>query len=216
MPPAGRERSVFLDDLIEEARPWAKAIRTAIATKKMPPWFASPEHGKFSNDRAMPQSEIETLTKWVDDGAKRRQSERCARARSIRPRLEDRNSRSGCRNATSVHRSGKGNRRIFLARRPHWTHRRQMGRSCRSSSPAREKSSITSFSIRATRARSSCRWPSRASPSFPPDARELRLPAPMKAKASGSFNSTPPASKFNLSTSPAAIRTCASRARLGY
>jgi hypothetical protein len=53
-----------------EARPWAKAIRTAIATKKMPPWFASPEHGKFSNDRAMPQSEIEILTRWVDQGAK--------------------------------------------------------------------------------------------------------------------------------------------------
>lgn len=54
----------------KEARPWAKAIRTAIATKKMPPWFASPEHGKFSNDRSMPANEVATLTRWVDEGAK--------------------------------------------------------------------------------------------------------------------------------------------------
>ena len=54
----------------QEARPWAKAIRTAIATKKMPPWFADPAHGRFSNDRSMPQAEIDTLTKWVDQGAK--------------------------------------------------------------------------------------------------------------------------------------------------
>lgn len=54
----------------QEARPWAKAIRAAVATKKMPPWFANPEHGKFSNDRSMPQSEIDTLTHWVDQGAK--------------------------------------------------------------------------------------------------------------------------------------------------
>ena len=53
----------------QEARPWAKAIRAAVVTKKMPPWFASPAHGKFSNDRSLPQSEIDTLTKWVDDGA---------------------------------------------------------------------------------------------------------------------------------------------------
>ena len=54
----------------KDARPWAKAIRTAVATKKMPPWFANPAHGKFSNDRSMPQSEIDTLTQWVDQGAK--------------------------------------------------------------------------------------------------------------------------------------------------
>ena len=54
----------------QDARPWAKAIRAAIATKKMPPWFANPAHGQFSNDRSLPQSEIDTLTKWVDHGAK--------------------------------------------------------------------------------------------------------------------------------------------------
>src|SRR3954452_22786650 len=34
-----------------EARPWAKAIKAAVATRKMPPWFAEPQVGHFSNDR---------------------------------------------------------------------------------------------------------------------------------------------------------------------
>ena len=39
----------------ETTRPWAKAIKTAVLTKKMPPWFADPHFGKFSNDRTMAQ-----------------------------------------------------------------------------------------------------------------------------------------------------------------
>ena len=54
----------------EEVRPWAKAIKTSVATKKMPPWFADSAHGKFANDRSLTQKEIETITAWVDGGAK--------------------------------------------------------------------------------------------------------------------------------------------------
>ena len=54
----------------QDSRPWAKAIRTAVATKKMPPWFANPAHGKFSNDRSLPAADLETLIQWVDQGAK--------------------------------------------------------------------------------------------------------------------------------------------------
>src|SRR5215813_7273032 len=54
----------------KDARPWAKAIREAVLTKKMPPWFADPAHGKFSNDRRLPQSEIDQLVAWADAGAK--------------------------------------------------------------------------------------------------------------------------------------------------
>ena len=54
----------------KESRPWAKAIKAAVATKKMPPWFASPAHGKFSNDRSMPQSEVDLMAAWADGGAK--------------------------------------------------------------------------------------------------------------------------------------------------
>jgi hypothetical protein len=51
------------------ARPWAKAIRAAVVQKKMPPWFADPNHGKFSNDRRLSQTAIQTLVAWVDGGA---------------------------------------------------------------------------------------------------------------------------------------------------
>src|SRR5690242_13114638 len=53
----------------EQARPWAKAIKSAVVTKKMPPWFADPQFGKFSNDASLSQSEINTLVAWVDAGA---------------------------------------------------------------------------------------------------------------------------------------------------
>ena len=54
----------------QDARPWAKAIRQAVLTKKMPPWFADPHYGKFANDRSLSQSEIDTIVSWIDAGAK--------------------------------------------------------------------------------------------------------------------------------------------------
>ncbi len=53
-----------------EVRPWAKAIREAVLTKKMPPWFADPHYGKFSNDRSLAKDEIDTLVSWVDGGVR--------------------------------------------------------------------------------------------------------------------------------------------------
>ena len=52
-----------------ETRPWAKSIRSAVLQKNMPPWFADPAHGEFSNDRRLSKTEIDTLVKWVDSGA---------------------------------------------------------------------------------------------------------------------------------------------------
>ena len=54
----------------QDARPWAKAIRQAVITRKMPPWFADPHVGKFANDRSLSQAEIDTLVAWVDGGEK--------------------------------------------------------------------------------------------------------------------------------------------------
>jgi hypothetical protein len=53
----------------DEVRPWAKAMKTAVVTKKMPPWSADPHYGKFSNDRSLTQTEMDTLVAWVDGGA---------------------------------------------------------------------------------------------------------------------------------------------------
>src|ERR1044071_6330566 len=44
----------------EQARPWAKGIKTAIASKKMPPWFADPAYGHFANDRRLAAKDIDT------------------------------------------------------------------------------------------------------------------------------------------------------------
>ena len=54
----------------QETRPWAKSIREAVLEKRMPPWFADPHYGKFTNDRSLSKSEIDTLVAWVDSGAR--------------------------------------------------------------------------------------------------------------------------------------------------
>ena len=53
----------------KETRPWAKAIKTAVSLRQMPPWFADPKYGHFTNDRSLKQSEIDTLVRWADSGA---------------------------------------------------------------------------------------------------------------------------------------------------
>src|SRR5262249_19627351 len=41
----------------ESTRPWAKAMKAAVITRKMPPWFADPQYGHFSNDGSLKQDE---------------------------------------------------------------------------------------------------------------------------------------------------------------
>jgi len=50
-----------------DARPWAKAIKVAVVTKKMPPWFA--EYGHFANDRTLSAVDINTLVTWANNAA---------------------------------------------------------------------------------------------------------------------------------------------------
>jgi hypothetical protein len=53
----------------QSTRPWAKAMKAAVAARKMPPWFADSQVGHFLNDRSLKQSEIDTIAKWADGGA---------------------------------------------------------------------------------------------------------------------------------------------------
>lgn len=53
----------------EETRAWAPAIKDAVVQRKMPPWFADPRYGKFSNERSLSQRDIDTLSAWADAGA---------------------------------------------------------------------------------------------------------------------------------------------------
>lgn len=52
-----------------EARPWAKAMKAAVVTEKMPPWFADPKYGHFANDRRLSAEELATISAWADGGA---------------------------------------------------------------------------------------------------------------------------------------------------
>ena len=53
----------------KDTRPWAKAIKLAVVSKAMPPWFADPRYGHFNNDRSLKQDETDTIVGWVDSGA---------------------------------------------------------------------------------------------------------------------------------------------------
>jgi hypothetical protein len=53
----------------ESTRPWAKAIKQAVVSRKMPPWFADPSHGSFRNDPSLTPQEIAILAAWADSGA---------------------------------------------------------------------------------------------------------------------------------------------------
>ncbi len=54
----------------QDARPWAKSIRGAVLSGKMPPWHPDPHYGKFVNDLSLTPEEKETLVAWVDGGAR--------------------------------------------------------------------------------------------------------------------------------------------------
>jgi hypothetical protein len=49
----------------------AKSIKIAVLSRKMPPWFADPRYGHFSNDRRLSDADIAKLAAWVDAGPSR-------------------------------------------------------------------------------------------------------------------------------------------------
>lgn len=53
----------------EAARDRAPLIRVMVSEGRMPPWFASPEHGEWANDRSLTDAERDALLAWIDAGA---------------------------------------------------------------------------------------------------------------------------------------------------
>ncbi len=53
----------------KDVRPWARAIKSKVASREMPPWFADPRFGTFSNDISLTDDEISTIVAWVDAGS---------------------------------------------------------------------------------------------------------------------------------------------------
>ncbi|MEP7336245.1 MAG: thiol-disulfide isomerase [Acidobacteriota bacterium] len=54
----------------KDTRPWAKSIREKVVSREMPPWYADPAHGEWSNDARLTQDQVETIKTWVEGGAK--------------------------------------------------------------------------------------------------------------------------------------------------
>jgi len=55
----------------DDAAAWSETIREVLQDGRMPPWFADPRYGHFSNDRHMSDSDKATLLAWVEAGAPR-------------------------------------------------------------------------------------------------------------------------------------------------
>ncbi len=55
----------------EQVRPWAKAIKYEVLSRRMPPWGAVKGYGAFRNDLSLPQEDIARISSWVEGGAPR-------------------------------------------------------------------------------------------------------------------------------------------------
>jgi hypothetical protein len=56
-----------------EVRPWARAIRTNVSQRVMPPWHLDKTVGiqEYQNDISLSDAQIDTVVRWVDAGAPR-------------------------------------------------------------------------------------------------------------------------------------------------
>jgi len=57
----------------EEARPWARSIKTKVTKREMPPWNLDPTVGikEILDDPSLSEAEIQTIANWVDAGSPR-------------------------------------------------------------------------------------------------------------------------------------------------
>lgn len=55
----------------DDALAWSDTIREVVTQGRMPPWYADPRYGKFSNDCRLSKEDKETLLDWIDNGTPR-------------------------------------------------------------------------------------------------------------------------------------------------
>ena len=53
----------------QQTRPWANAIAREVQMKMMPPWFADPWYGRFTNDPSLTEQQISAISAWAAAGA---------------------------------------------------------------------------------------------------------------------------------------------------
>lgn len=58
-------------DSYQNTRPWAKSIIKTVKNEEMPPWFADPDYGVFSNANVLTEEEKSKIERWVSTGAPR-------------------------------------------------------------------------------------------------------------------------------------------------
>ena len=58
----------FTLDNYEDVLGWEDTILEVIADNRMPPWYANPDHGVFSNDARLTDEEKELIRNWVANG----------------------------------------------------------------------------------------------------------------------------------------------------
>ena len=94
----------------EDARPWAEMIAEVVSERRMPPWFANPEFGHFSNSSQLSEqgqhAALVGRTRLLAEGDPAK-----ARHGHVQFRLADRQARHGAENG-----------RQALQRRPHRGH----------------------------------------------------------------------------------------------
>ena len=125
----------------EQARPWARAIKTAVVSKQMPPWFADPGYAHLANERRLVDREIDTLVAWADTAAPAGDPATAPPPLTFDERLEHqarrhRGDAEAIRRPRARHRQLQVHRRGHQLRRGHVGDRRRNapGRSCRAAS----------------------------------------------------------------------------------
>ena len=53
----------------DEVKPYLRAMKEAVGSRRMPPWFADRRVGRFANDPSLSDGEIATIVKWAERGA---------------------------------------------------------------------------------------------------------------------------------------------------
>jgi len=52
----------------DDAVAWSETMREVLQDSRMPPWYADPHYGKFSNDRTLADADRKTLLSWIEEG----------------------------------------------------------------------------------------------------------------------------------------------------
>ena len=105
-----------------DARPWARAIRSKVVAREMPPWGADPHYGEFSNERRLTQKQIDTIAAWADAERPKVRAHRLSYRFFPTPRVGSwsvsRISSSRCRSKSRFRPKGKFRCSFFGTKRP--------------------------------------------------------------------------------------------------